>query len=285
MELSNPLVRLEKVSFRYPKSKSDALSQVSLEIPQGSFFALLGPNGAGKTTLLRLLCGRMRRFEGSIKIDKELRNDAGFLDSKKYGVLLENPGVYSKLTIEEYLQFFSGFFGLGEGAWLEGGSVYNRCMSFAERLKLPSLETRMDALSLGNRQKVQIVRAMLHNPKLLILDEPVANLDPNSRETVWKLLDEWRQETHGTALVCSHVLAEMEKWATDYAVIDRGQVLKAGANPRVVDSSVANHFELDFANLVSREQVEKALKDAGLVASQINAKGETLADIYRTVIR
>ena len=89
MELSNPLVRLEKVSFRYPKSKSDALSQVSLEIPQGSFFALLGPNGAGKTTLLRLLCGRMRRFEGSIKIDKELRNDAGFLDSKKYGVLLE----------------------------------------------------------------------------------------------------------------------------------------------------------------------------------------------------
>ena len=188
MELSNPLVRLEKVSFRYPKSKSDALSQVSLEIPQGSFFALLGPNGAGKTTLLRLLCGRMRRFEGSIKIDKELRNDAGFLDSKKYGVLLENPGVYSKLTIEEYLQFFSGFYGLGEGAWLEGGSVYNRCMSFAERLKLPSLETRMDALSLGNRQKVQIVRAMLHNPKLLILDEPVANLDPNSREMVWKLL-------------------------------------------------------------------------------------------------
>ncbi|MBR6449981.1 MAG: ABC transporter ATP-binding protein [Fibrobacter sp.] len=285
MELLNAVVRLEKVSFRYPKSKSDALSQVSLEIPQGSFFALLGPNGAGKTTLLRLLCGRMRRFKGSIKIDNELRNDAGFLDSKKYGVLLENPGVYSKLTIEEYLQFFSGFYGLGEGAWLEGGSVYNRCMSFAERLNLPSLDVRMDALSLGNRQKVQIVRALLHNPKLLILDEPVANLDPNSRETVWKLLDEWRQETHGTALVCSHVLAEMEKWATDYAVIDRGQVLKAGANPRVVDSAVANHFELDFANPVAREQVEKALKDAGMTPSQITIKGQSLADIYYSVIQ
>lgn len=285
MELSNPVVRLEKVTFRYPKSKSDALSQVSLEIPQGSFFALLGPNGAGKTTLLRLLCGRMRRFKGSIKIDNELRNDAGFLDSKKYGVLLENPGVYSKLTIEEYLQFFSGFYGLGEGAWLEGGSVYNRCMSFAERLNLPSLDVRMDALSLGNRQKVQIVRALLHNPKLLILDEPVANLDPNSRETVWKLLDEWRQESHGTALVCSHVLAEMEKWATDYAVIDRGQVLKAGANPRVVDSSVANHFELDFANPVAREQVEKALKDAGMTPAQITIKSESLADIYHSVIQ
>jgi len=285
MKLSNPLVQLEKVSFRYPKSKSDALFQVSLEIPQGSFFALLGPNGAGKTTLLRLLCGRMRHFEGSIKIDKELRNDAGFLDSKKYGVLLENPGIYPKLTIEEYLHFFTGFYGLGEGAWLEGGSVYNRCMSFAERLDLPPLDTRMDALSLGNRQKVQIVRALLHNPKLLILDEPVANLDPKSRETVWKLLDEWRKENHGTAIVCSHVLAEMDEWATDYAIIDRGQVLESEKNPGLGNASVATHFELTFESAVAREQLECALKNAGIVPSQITAKGKSLADIYRSIIQ
>ncbi len=285
MKLSNPLVQLEKVSFRYPKSKSDALFQVSLEIPQGSFFALLGPNGAGKTTLLRLLCGRMRHFEGSIKIDKELRNDAGFLDSKKYGVLLENPGIYPKLTIEEYLHFFTGFYGLGEGAWLEGGSVYNRCMSFAERLDLPPLDTRMDALSLGNRQKVQIVRALLHNPKLLILDEPVANLDPKSRETVWKLLDEWRKENHGTAIVCSHVLAEMDEWATDYAIIDRGQVLESEKNPGLGNASVATHFELTFESAVAREQLECALKNAGIVPSQINAKGKSLADIYRSIVQ
>ena len=285
MKLSNPLVQLEKVSFCYPKSKSDALFQVSLEIPQGSFFALLGPNGAGKTTLLRLLCGRMRHFEGSIKIDKELRNDAGFLDSKKYGVLLENPGIYPKLTIEEYLHFFTGFYGLGEGAWLEGGSVYNRCMSFVERLDLPPLDTRMDALSLGNRQKVQIVRALLHNPKLLILDEPVANLDPKSRETVWKLLDEWRKENHGTAIVCSHVLAEMDEWATDYAIIDCGQVLESEKNPGLGNASVATHFELTFESAVAREQLESALKNAGIVPSQITAKGKSLADIYRSIVQ
>ena len=285
MKLSNPLVQLEKVSFRYPKSKSDALFQVSLEIPQGSFFALLGPNGAGKTTLLRLLCGRMRHFEGFLKIDDEMRNDAGFLDSKKYGVLLENPGIYPKLTIEEYLHFFTGFYGLGEGAWLEGGSVYNRCMSFAERLDLPPLDTRMDALSLGNRQKVQFVRALLHNPKLLILDEPVANLDPKSRETVWKLLDEWRKENHGTAIVCSHVLAEMDEWATDYAIIDRGQVLESDKNPGLGNASVATHFELTFESAVAREQLESALKNAGIVPSQINAKGKSLADIYRSIVQ
>lgn len=281
----HPLLKIDNVTFRYPKSESDALSHVSLEIPQDSFFALLGPNGAGKTTLLRLLCGRMHRFEGSLKIDDGMRNDAGFLDSKKYGVLLENPGIYPKLTIEEYLHFFTGFYGLGEGAWLEGGSVYNRCLSLTERLDLPPLDTRMDALSLGNRQKVQIVRALLHNPTLLILDEPVANLDPKSRETVWKLLDEWRKENHGTAIVCSHVLAEMDQWATDYAIIDRGQVLKSGKNPGLGNASVATHFELKFESAVAREQLESVLKNAGLAPSQITAKGKSLADIYRSIIQ
>jgi ABC-2 type transport system ATP-binding protein len=280
------VIELDSVTFRYPKSTSEALSNLSLRIPQGSLFALIGPNGAGKTTMLRLLCGRMRRFEGSIQIDESIKNSKGFLDSRKYGVLLENPGVYSKLTIEEYLKFFTHFYDLGEGAWLEGGSVYKRCMKFSERLKLPPLDTRMDALSLGNRQKVQIVRAMLHNPILLILDEPVANLDPISRESVWKLLDEWRRETCGTAIVCSHVLAEMDKWATDYAIIACGQVLKSGKNPGVGEPvTSASHFELLFANPVAREQIENALKNAGLAPSQITAKGQSLAEIYRTVIR
>ena len=275
------MIELDSVTFRYPKSTSEALSNLSLRIPQGSLFALIGPNGAGKTTLLRLLCGRMRRFEGTVKIAPEIANKAGFLNPKTYGVLLENPGVYSKLTIEEYLKFFTGFYNLGDGAWLEGGSVHKRCMKFSERLNLPSLESRMDSLSLGNRQKVQIVRALLHNPKLLILDEPVANLDPISRESVWKLLDEWRRDTCGTAIVSSHVLAEMDKWATDYAIIAHGQVLKSGKNPGVGEPvTSASHFELLFANPVAREQIENALKTAGLAPSQITPKGESLADIY-----
>ena len=275
------MIELDSVTFRYPKSTSEALSNLSLRIPQGSLVALIGPNGAGKTTLLRLLCGRMRRFEGTVKIAPEIANKAGFLNPKTYGVLLENPGVYSKLTIEEYLKFFTGFYNLGDGAWLEGGSVHKRCMKFSERLNLPSLESRMDSLSLGNRQKVQIVRALLHNPKLLILDEPVANLDPISRESVWKLLDEWRRDTCGTAIVSSHVLAEMDKWATDYAIIAHGQVLKSGKNPGVGEPvTSASHFELLFANPVAREQIENALKTAGLAPSQITPKGESLADIY-----
>ena len=280
------MIKLDSVTFRYPKSTMDALSNFSLDIPQGSFFALIGPNGAGKTTLLRLLCGRLGSFDGSLQIDESLRNSAGFLDAKKYGVLLENPGIYPKLTIEEYLKFFTSFYDLGDGAWLEGGTVFKRCLSFAERLKLPSLETRMETLSLGNRQKVQIIRAMLHNPKLLILDEPVANLDPISREVVWNLIDEWRSENQGTAIVCSHVLAEMDKWATDYAIIDHGHVLKTAKNPGVGETSLASaqRFELQFDASVESEKIKKILSDNGFCPKQIIAKGESLAELYKKVI-
>ena len=281
------MIELSSVTFRYPKSTADALSNVSLRIPQGSFFALIGPNGAGKTTLLRLLCGRLGAFNGSIKIEESFRNSKGFLNSQKYGVLLENPGVYPKLSIKEYLQYFSGFYGYGADAWTENAAIYKRCKSLAERLNLPPLDKRLETLSLGNRQKVQIVRAMLHNPKLLILDEPVANLDPISRETVWHLLDEWRTQEQGTAIVCSHVLAEMDEWATDYAIIDGGQLLKAGKNPNAegLQKKESASFEVNFAVPVTNAQIEKALLDAGLVPSQIAAKGETLGEIYREVIR
>ena len=281
------MIELVSVTFRYPKSTTDALSNLSLCISQGSFFALIGPNGAGKTTLLRLLCGRLGAFKGLLKIEESLRNSTGFLDSKKYGVLLENPGIYPKLTIKEYLQYFTSFYGFGDDAWRENGIAFDRCRNLAERLNLPSLDVRMETLSLGNRQKVQILRALLPNPKLLILDEPVANLDPISRDTVWHLLDEWRQKACGTAIVCSHVLAEMDEWATDYAIIDRGEVLKAGENPSVVNSPVssAKCFEVGFENPTAREQIESALKNAGLVPSQITVKGESLADIYRSIVQ
>ena len=173
-------ILLQDVSFRYPGAGAQALSSVNLEIPEGSFFALLGPNGAGKTTLLRLLCGRFAKFDGTVDVAEPLRSGRGVLDMMRCGVLLENPGIYPKLSIEEYLSYFAGFYGMGEGACLPGGSSRERAEMLASRLGLANLNSRMGTLSLGNRQKVQVLRALLPNPKLLILDEPVANLDPVS---------------------------------------------------------------------------------------------------------
>lgn len=275
-----PLIALDAVTFRYPKSETDALSGVSLEIPQGSFFALLGPNGAGKTTLLRLLCGRFSRFSGTLNVSVDVRGENGFLDPLACGILLENPGIYPKLSIAEYIDYFVGFYAARSVSWNEA-VVRERIASLAKKLDLPSLETRMSALSLGNRQKVQLLRAMAPKPRLLILDEPVANLDPVSRETVWSLLADWRKEEGGTAIVCSHILAEMEEEATDFAIIDRGQVLKSGRVADLADD--AKSFKVETAAGVTLDQVRAALKNAGIDAA-VTPASASLSKLYREIV-
>ena len=276
----HPLIALDAVMFRYPKSETDALSGVSLEIPQGSFFALLGPNGAGKTTLLRLLCGRFSKFSGTLNVSVDVRGENGFLDPLACGILLENPGIYPKLSIAEYIDYFVGFFTARSVSWNEA-VVRERIASLAKKLDLPSLETRMSALSLGNRQKVQLLRAMAPKPRLLILDEPVANLDPMSRETVWSLLADWRKEEGGTAIVCSHILAEMEEEATDFAIIDRGQVLKSGCVADLADD--AKSFKVETAAGVTLDQVRAALKNAGIDAA-VTPASASLSKLYREIV-
>lgn len=273
-------ISVQNLSFTYPKAKQAALSQVNLEIPEGSFFALLGPNGAGKTTLLRLLCGRFSAYNGRLNIASAFANENGFLNPKSCGILLENPGVYLKLSIEEYVRYFADFYGL------DAGTLSQRMTVLSKSLELPALSTKMSALSLGNRQKVQILRAMVHNPKLLILDEPVANLDPKSREMVWSLIADWRRYEGGTAIVCSHILAEMEQEATDFAIIDHGTVLKSGAVAATVDDGASNgkNFELKFVNEVSAEKIQQALVAAGLTNACVQAAHKTLSDLYRETV-
>ena len=299
MESSNPLAKIENVSFRYPKSDADALSGVSLEIPRGSFFALLGPNGAGKTTLLRLLCGRFAKFSGTIELADDVRGpnassgpkgavDSGsqsaFLDPLACGILLENPGIYPKLSINEYVDYFVGFYAARIPAW-NATEARERIARIAKSLELPALDTRMAALSLGNRQKVQLLRAMATGPKLLILDEPVANLDPMSRETVWKLIADWRKQEGGTAIVCSHILAEMEEEATDFAIIDRGRVLKSGRVADIAADSMTFKVEVrgNTPAQATLEQVRTALKNAGIEADVTTAQA-SLSRLYRETV-
>ena len=278
-------IKVQDVTFRYPGASVDALSAVSLEIPRGSFFALLGPNGAGKTTLLRLLCGRFAKFSGTLEIANDLRNSQGrgaqgFLDPHACGILLENPGIYPKLSIAEYVDYFEGFYAAHNPEWNES-AARERIASLAQKLELPSLDTRMGKLSLGNRQKVQLLRAMAPSPKLLILDEPVANLDPMAREAVWTLLADWRKNEGGTAIVCSHILAEMEEEATDYAIIDRGLVLKSGRVADIAASTAA--FKIDAPAGVTLEQVRDALAAAGISAEVARAQAG-LSKLYRETV-
>ena len=273
------LLELEGVSFRYPKSQGLALDDVTLAIPRGSFFSLLGPNGAGTTTMLRLACGRLPDFTGVLTVAEDCRSPAGVLDPRCYGVLLENPGTYPRLTVGEYLLYFAGFYGV------EKQTIEKRGHEILDKLNGPSWDVKLSVLSLGNRQKLQIARALIHDPKVLILDEPVANLDPESREMVWEYIGDWRKSTGGTAIVCSHILAEMETEATDYAIIDKGRILRSGSLGGALPQSESTRFDIEFAQPIDECVLRKALAVAQIEPARLNPHGTSLAEIYKQTVR
>jgi ABC-type multidrug transport system ATPase subunit len=219
-----------------------------------------------------------------------VRGSKAFLDPIACGILLENPGVYPKLSINEYVDYFVGFYAARIPTWNET-EARERIARIAKSLELPPLDTRMGKLSLGNRQKVQLLRAMAPAPKLLILDEPVANLDPMSREAVWKLIADWRKQEGGTAIVCSHILAEMEEEATDFAIIDRGHVLRSGRVADLVNETATFKVEVrgntpadNAPENLTPEKISAALAAAGIDAS-VNRAGTGLSSLYKKTVR
>lgn len=209
------------VGFRYPGKGEAALEHVDLKIPHASVFALLGPNGAGKTTLLRILCSRLQGYSGHLSIPAQWQTASGHLDPRHYGVLVEHPGVYARLSVREYLEFFGSFYGIED--------LRRQIQHLADLLQFERLQDRMGTLSLGMRQKVQIMRTFLHSPPLVLLDEPTANLDPIARDALWSLVSQANRTQGTTFIVCSHLLGEMEQHCSDIGFLRSGHLSACGS--------------------------------------------------------
>lgn len=224
-------IHFHDVSYHYPGKGGAALEHVAFTIPRSSIFALLGPNGAGKTTLLRILCGRLQGYTGSFQIPQDWADQSGKLNPQKYGVLVEQPGIYARLSVQEYLEFFGSFYRIPD--------LKKRILQLATRVEFGNLKQPMSKLSLGMRQKVQIMRTFLHSPALVLLDEPTANLDPIAREALWSMVVQANRELGTTFIVCSHLLGEMEQHCTDLGFLRSGKICASGSQQAIRHSHQA----------------------------------------------
>ncbi|GMU61245.1 MAG: daunorubicin resistance protein DrrA family ABC transporter ATP-binding protein [Myxococcaceae bacterium] len=192
-----------------------AVSGLSFEVKQGEVFGLLGPNGAGKTTTVRMLTGLLNPSEGKANVcgvELPLSGDGTAL-RKRVGLLTEQPGLYDRLTAHENLRFFIRLHELDEArAWA-------RARKYLERFGLAGREEEpVGGFSKGMRQKLAIVRTLVHEPDVIFLDEPTSGLDPLSARTVRDAVAELAAEGR-TLVLCSHNLAEVERLCTRVAVI------------------------------------------------------------------
>lgn len=186
------------------------LNHVSIHVPKKSIYGLVGKNGAGKTTLMRIICGLAQQSEGSYTLLGK-SNDAAV--RQHMGMLIEKPGIYEHMTALQNLRYFSLLFGIQS-------QDYNRILEMVGLQNAGKKKARQ--FSLGMKQRLGIAISLLGNPDFLILDEPLNGLDPEGVYEMRKMLETLNREQGTTIMIASHILSELYKLATDYAIIDGG---------------------------------------------------------------
>jgi ABC-2 type transport system ATP-binding protein len=194
-----------------------ALDAFSLEVAPGEIFGLIGPNGAGKTTFLRILTGYWLASEGDVRVDGVSVTRDRFRVQARLGYACEQPKLYADHSVDAFLRFMGGLRGLG-GARLRAAVGLS-----IERMGLePVRRRRIGVLSKGFRQRVALAQALLHDPALLVVDEPTVGLDPAQQIELRRIIAGFRG-TH-TILLCTHQLHEAEAICDRVALLDRGRL-------------------------------------------------------------
>lgn len=207
------------ISGREPLTAVDG---VSLEVHAGEVLALLGPNGAGKTTTLRMLAAILQPTTGWARVAGcDVVAQAAEV-RRRVGVLTEVPGLYERMTARDYLAFYGRLYGM---AAEERRSRAEHLMAYLNMAS--ALDRRIGIFSKGMKQKLAIVRAMLHDPLVLLLDEPTSAMDPHSARLVRDSIDGLRDERRAI-VVCTHNLNEAETLADRIAIIRRGSIIALG---------------------------------------------------------
>jgi len=223
----------EKLSKSYGTARG--ISEVDLQVREGEIFGFLGPNGAGKTTTIRLLLNLIFPTGGRATVNGLDSQRDSVEIKKQIGYLPGEFSLYPGLTGAQTLQYFSS---------LRGGVDWNYVLELAGRLEL-DMSKKFRQYSRGNKQKVGIIQALMHRPRLLILDEPTSSLDPLNQQEFYKLLQEARQKG-STVFFSSHIMSEVEKTCDRVAIIREGRLVRVGGLDELMGIKT-QQLELTFA--------------------------------------
>lgn len=255
------IVELDRLTKRYGKQRG--IEELTFSIGEGEIFGFIGPNGAGKSTTIRTLLNLIFPTSGSAKIfgkdavrdSKEIRREVGYLPSEIH--------YYDDMKVIDLLRYSASFHGKPDET---------RMRRLAERLDLDPAR-KIEDLSFGNRKKVGIVQALLHKPRLLILDEPTGGLDPLMQHVFFDLLKE-EQNRGATIFFSSHILSEVQKMCDRVAIIKEGRLIRVGS----VSELVGDRFKTVVLTC-SPDQEPQPIQSAdlpGLIRQDIQGKTHTL---------
>lgn len=250
-----------------------AVNDLSFKVKKGELFAFLGVNGAGKSTTINILCGQLKKDGGSVEIcGTDIDRDPDTV-KRSLGVVFQNSVLDKELSVKDNLESRAALYGI------HGAAFKNRLAELAQLLDFDDLLRRpVGKLSGGQRRRIDIARALFHEPEILILDEPTTGLDPQTRSLLWAVVDRLRREKNMTVFLTTHYMEEAAD--ADYVVIlDHGRIAAEGTPLQLKNSYTGDFitiYGIDEDSVKSLGAPYKSIRDAYRVRVQDTAAATQL---------
>lgn len=261
----NQIITVKNLVKKYKKSKINAVDNISFDVKEGEFFAFLGPNGAGKTTTISILTTTLSKTSGEIKIGGfDIEKESSKV-RRSVGIIFQNPSLDLNLTAEENIRFHAILYGLYPFRpfySLMPDSYKKRVHELAEILDLKEdMYKPVKKFSGGMKRKLEIIRSLMHKPKVLFLDEPTIGLDPQARKNLWIYLKQIMGQDKTTVFLTTHYLEEAEE--TDHiCIINKGKIVKEGTPEFIKRNLIEDYLivETSDRNNLREELTKKEIK-------------------------
>ncbi len=212
-----------------------AVNDLTLSVKEGELFAFLGVNGAGKSTTISIICNTLKKDSGSVYVCDIDTNTQSDEIKRSIGVVFQSTVLDKALSVRENLRHRASLYGIFDKEFEDRLEYLSQILDFK-----PFINRQVGKLSGGQRRKIDIARAIIHSPKILILDEPTTGLDPQTRITMWNVINELRQKTGMTVFLTTHYMEEASE--ADYVVIIDGGKIVAEGTPHALKSEYANDY-------------------------------------------
>ena len=275
MEEMTDIIRIDHLNKHF--GEVNAVNDLSFRVKKGELFAFLGVNGAGKSTTISMICGQLHKDSGTIQVKGIEADRAGEQTKRVLGVVFQDSVLDRPLTVEENLRSRAALYGITGRAYKTRLQELIGILGFGDYLNRP-----VGKLSGGQRRRIDIARALIHRPEILILDEPTTGLDPQTRQLIWQVIEQLRVQEQMTVFLTTHYMEEAAS-AGYVVILDKGRIVAEGTPYELKNKYVQDTISI-YGSGITEQQIQALHHEYEKVRDGYRLKVENTAEATKLIV-